>query len=107
MSEEPSTTAETAPIAPQVIVPKPDPRKLPPQTKFKTGDAVLSHTGSHDMILGTVLPEHTMNDQVECHWIAAAVAATDKTPAIPETKHATMFFLGQLALIESSPSQPS
>lgn len=96
MPEEPPSSAETAPIPKPPLAPNKDPRILDPQTKFKTGDAVRSVTGSPNMILGTVNPEHTMNDQVECNWI------DDDGKG-----HATLFFLGQLALLsEVSSAEP-
>lgn len=91
---------ETTP--PKVVLPTP-----PEPLKFKTGDRVRSNTGGPDMTLGVVWPHYTMDTQVECHWAEPAkeaIAGDDKTPsfpAVPETPHTTLFYLGQLVLLPS------
>ncbi len=86
------TKPKPKPVVPKVVT---------PQTKFKTGDKVRARNGSPDMVLGEVPPDATLNDQVECLWTQAAQPATDKTPATPEMKHAPLFFLHQLILLNS------
>lgn len=64
----------------------PDPA-VKPGTDFTTGDTVRLKTGGPIMTLGTVIPSHTTNNQVECCWFMG------------EQKLSNWFFLGQLEVV--------